>query len=63
MTRTLFRGGRVFDGSGAGPADADVVIEDGRIVEVGPGLDGNDAVECAGKALLPGLFDCTVTAR
>ena len=60
MTGTLFRGGRVFDGSGAAPAEADVVIEDGRIVEVGSGLDGDDAVGCAGKALLPGLFDCHV---
>ena len=50
----------MFDGSGAAPADADVVIEDGRIVEVGSGLDGDEAVECAGKALLPGLFDCHV---
>ena len=33
--RTLFQGGRVFDGTGAAPADGDVVIEDGRIVEVG----------------------------
>ena len=50
----------MFDGSGAAPAEADVVIEDGRIVEVGSGLDGDDAVGCAGKALLPGLFDCHV---
>ena len=60
MARTLFQGGLVFDGTGSPPADADVVIEDGRIVEVGSGLDGDDAVECAGKALLPGLFDCHV---
>jgi len=60
MTRTVFRGGRVFDGSGSPLAEADVAIEDGRIVEVGPGLDGDDAIECAGKALLPGLFDCHV---
>ena len=60
MVRTLFRGGRVFDGSGSAPADADVVIEGGRIVDVGTGLDGDDAIECAGKALLPGLFDCHV---
>lgn len=60
MTRTVFRGGRVFDGSGSPLADADIAIEDGRIVEVGPGLDGDDAVECAGKALLPGLFDCHI---
>jgi len=60
MTRTVFHGGRVFDGTGAALADADVAIEDGRIVEVGPGLDGDDGVDCAGKAVLPGLFDCHV---
>ena len=36
------------------------MIEDGRIVEVGSGLDGDEAMDCAGKALLPGLFDCHV---
>ena len=35
MARTVFRGGRVFDGS-ATLAAADVVVEDGRIVDVGP---------------------------
>ena len=60
MGRTLFRGGRVFDGTGAELAEADVTIEDGRIVEVGPDLDGDEAVECGGRALLPGLFDCHI---
>jgi imidazolonepropionase-like amidohydrolase len=60
MGRTLFRGGTVFDGTGAGLAQADVVVEDGKVLAVGPGLDGDQAVECAGKALLPGLFDCHV---
>jgi imidazolonepropionase-like amidohydrolase len=60
LARTVFRGGRVFDGTGADLAEADVVIEDGRIVEVGPGLDGDEGIDCAGKALLPGLFDCHV---
>jgi imidazolonepropionase-like amidohydrolase len=60
MTRTLFSGGRLFDGTGAAPADADVVVEDGRFVEVGTGLDGDEVVDCAGATLLPGLFDCHV---
>ena len=60
MARTVFTGGRVFDGTGAPLAEADVAIEDGRIVEVGPGLDGDEGVDCSGKALLPGLFDCHV---
>jgi imidazolonepropionase-like amidohydrolase len=60
MARTVFHGGRIFDGTGAPLADGDVVIEDGKIVEVGSGLDGDEGVDCAGKALLPGLFDCHV---
>jgi imidazolonepropionase-like amidohydrolase len=60
MTRTVFHGGSVFDGTGADLAEADVVIEDGTIVDVGRGLDGDVGVDCAGKALLPGLFDCHV---
>ncbi|HWD45333.1 MAG TPA: amidohydrolase family protein, partial [Actinomycetota bacterium] len=58
MTRRLLTGGQVFDGTGAPPARADVLIEGGRIVEVGPGLDGDEAVDVAGRHLLPGLFDC-----
>ena len=60
MTRTVFTGCRVFDGTGAAISDADVAIEGGLIVDVGPGLDGDDGVDCSGKALLPGLFDCHV---
>jgi imidazolonepropionase-like amidohydrolase len=56
----VFHGGVVFDGTGAAPAAADIVIDDDRIVEVGPGLDGDEGVDCGGMALLPGLFDCHV---
>lgn len=58
MTRLVFRGGRVFDGTGADSANADVAVEDGRIVDVGTGLDGDEAVDVAGRTILPGLFDC-----
>ena len=58
MTRTVFRGARVFDGTGSDPAPADVVVEDGRIVDVGSGLDGDDSVELEGRTILPGMFDC-----
>jgi imidazolonepropionase-like amidohydrolase len=56
----VFRGARVFDGTGSAPAEADVVVEDGRFVDIGPGLDGDEAVDVAGKHLLPGMFDCHV---
>lgn len=60
MTRTVFRGGSVFDGTGGDPRPADVTVEDGRIVDVGQGLDGDEAVDITGRTLLPGLFDCHV---
>lgn len=58
MTRTLFRGATIVDGTGAAPAPADLVVEDGRIVEIGTGLDGDEEVALDGKTILPGLFDC-----
>jgi imidazolonepropionase-like amidohydrolase len=58
--RTVFSGGRVFDGTGAAVADADVAIEDGLIAEVGVGLDGDEQVDVSGSTLLPGLFDTHV---
>src|SRR3954471_4306728 len=60
MTRRVFSGGQVFDGTGSPPAPADVAVEDGRVVAVGVGLDGDEAVDCAGATVLPGLFDCHV---
>jgi imidazolonepropionase-like amidohydrolase len=60
MTRTVFTGGLVYDGTTAAPAEGDVVVEDGRIVEVGLGLDGDEAVDCAGAFVSPGFFDCHV---
>ena len=58
--RTVFAGGRVFDGTGAAVAEADVAIEDGLIAEVGVGLDGDEQVDVAGSTLLPGFFDTHV---
>ena len=58
MTRIVFRGGRVFDGTGADPAAADVAVEAGRIVGRGTGLDGDEEVDVRDRTLLPGLFDC-----
>ena len=58
MTRVLFSGGQVLDGTGADVTTADVVVEDGRIVDIGPGLDGDESVDASGRTILPGLFDC-----
>ena len=58
MTRTLYTGGRIIDGTGTDPAEGDIAVEDGRIVEIGSGLDGDERVDLAGRSVLPGLFDC-----
>lgn len=60
MTRTVFAGGSVFDGTGAPAGSADVLIEDGLIVDVGTDLDGDDVVDCSGRVILPGLIDSHV---
>jgi len=58
MTRTLFTGGQVFDTRTATTAPADLVVKGDRIVDVGPGLDGDESIDVSGRTLLPGLFDC-----
>ena len=58
MTRVVLRGGRVFDGTGADPAPADVAIDGGRIVGLGTDLDGDEEVDVRDRTILPGLFDC-----
>ncbi len=62
MTRTVFSGGLLYDGTTAEPAPGDVVVEGDRIVAVGgPGTgDGDEQVDCAGGFVSPGFFDCHV---
>lgn len=58
MTRTLFSNGLVFDGRDGTPAEADIVVEDGRILDIGVGLDGDQIIDVSGRSVIPGLFDC-----
>ncbi len=58
MTRLLLTGGQVFDPTSLEIRPGDVVIENGRFVDVGVGLDGDEAVDVSGRTLLPGMFDC-----
>ena len=60
MTRTLFTNTNIFDGTGSPLAAGDLVVSDGRIVEIGTGLDGDEAIDLGGKALIPGMLDCHV---
>jgi len=58
MTRTLLSGGQVFDSKTGRVETADLVLEDGQIVAVETGLDGDESIDVSGRTLLPGLFDC-----
>src|SRR5262245_12678306 len=60
MTRTVFAGGILYDGTTSEPAPGDVVVEAGQIVEVGTGLDGDEVVDCSGGWVSPGFFDTHV---
>ena len=53
-------GATVFDATGAAPRVETVLIRDGRIADVGPGLKvpaGFTRIDAAGEALVPGFFD------
>ena len=53
-------GATVFDATGAAPHVSNVVIRDGRIVQVGPDVRaprGARVIRAEGKALLPGFWD------
>ena len=49
--KTLFKNGKVYDGTGAEPFVGDVLIEDDRVVSVGKDLDA-DALKTTGRAVL-----------
>jgi imidazolonepropionase-like amidohydrolase len=60
MTRTVFTGGLVYDGSLAEPAEDDLLVEDGLVIDVGRGLDADESVDCSGAFVSPGFFDTHV---
>ena len=61
----LLRGGRVVDPATELDAVCDIMIRDGRIVEIGEELASADStvVECAEKIVVPGLVDIHVHLR
>lgn len=61
MPRMILRG-TVFDGTGAAPRQADVVLDEGRITAVGSAEDAGGAavLDFQGATILPGLIDCHV---
>ena len=63
MGTLVVRGGRVIDETGE--RDADVLVRDGVIAEVGPGLDapGAQVIDADGAVVAPGLVDIQVHFR
>jgi N-acyl-D-aspartate/D-glutamate deacylase len=61
-TRLVVRGGDVFDGTGAPPVRADVLVEDGRVVRIapahalGPVADAQE-IDARGAWVVPGFID------
>jgi N-acyl-D-amino-acid deacylase len=55
----LVRGGTVVDGSGAAAIEADVLVRDGVIAEVGTGCsaEGAETIDATGAFVIPGIID------
>lgn len=62
MTRTVIRNGAVVTLGTAGTIAADVVVEDGRIAEIGrvPSRPGDQQIDASGCWVLPGLVQTHV---
>lgn len=61
MTSLLFKNGFVVTPQGR--QKVDVLVRDGRVVEMGEGLEGDEVIDCEGKFLLPGAIDVHVHLR
>ena len=59
MTTLLIRGGRVIDPATGVDGEADVLVKEGRIEGVAPGLDGGGApeIDAGGLIVAPGFVD------
>ncbi len=53
----VIRGGTVIDGTGTSGRLADVAVTDGRISEIGDGLEGKRVLDAAGQVVSPGFID------
>jgi N-acyl-D-aspartate/D-glutamate deacylase len=57
MSTIAIRGGTVMDGTGAPGIEADVLVRDGRIAEIGNGLHGDQELDASGAVVSPGFID------
>ena len=58
MHELVIRGGTVVDGTGRAPRTADVVVDDGRVTEIGRGgIRGRREIDADGLIVAPGWVD------
>lgn len=55
---TALTGGLVLDPDSGETSRADVLLDGDRIAAVGPGLTGDERIDCSGGLLIPGLIEC-----
>jgi len=64
MATTAIVGATLIDGTGADPvAKSTIIIEDGRIVRAGAGIEpplDAEVLDAAGRTVMPGMIDCHV---
>jgi N-acyl-D-aspartate/D-glutamate deacylase len=53
----VIKGGTIVDGTGAPGVVADLKIEDGRVVEIGQDLDGDQVLDATDHVVAPGFID------
>lgn len=63
MKRILIRNGTIYDGLGGQPYQADLLVQDDRIVQIAPGIteQADQVIDATGKVVTPGLWISTVT--
>ena len=54
---TVIKNGLVVDGTGTTGYLADVLIENDRIIAIGPDLRGDDVIDASGRVVAPGFID------
>ena len=57
MSEFAIRGGTVMDGTGAPGREADVLVRDGRVAEIGRGLSAPRTLDASGCVVAPGFID------
>ena len=57
--RTLLKNGKLYDGTGAAPVKADILIENDRIARIGAALEeeADRVIELDGRSVAPGFID------